>query len=431
VDHGEYERAAALAIWHGDIGLAVESLQRGADDIRSCLSTVKTSDDNPHTNFEYVQLMELVSLSIAGYHGGNEESGTSQVWHRSTSNILRRPEFQNTNKLTSGAIYLRHILNFLLTIGDNKFHKEFLNDATLSLTDRVAFASRFVSRNNLKTILEKYRIECMQTGNVEGILITGLGREGISILQKYVDLSADIQSAALITSRIVLPPDWNTERRVIAEWVHTYRMLLNTLHMWRSRAIFDVDRAQLLRKVKQRTSDAAIQSTNIQSIGRSGSNLMVSGRRQKPNTRSTRFPDQDVQASVPAQLEARCNYCGFSLSLRKQDTQPNQWLSKMKNVLSCCPNCRKPLPRCSICMLPLGALNPYMELVRNSQSTSKHGSVDDLSQLASVPFAEWFTWCVRCKHGGHANHLVGWFAKHDICPVSGCSCSCQFDATTD
>ena len=42
--------------------------------------------------------------------------------------------------------------------------------------------------------------------------------------------------------------------------------------------------------------------------------------------------------------------------------------------------------------------------------------------------ALWFTWCMRCKHGGHANHMVGWFKKHLTCPVPGCDCQCQIDA---
>jgi WD repeat-containing protein mio len=408
--------------------LAVDSLLRGADHIRSKLATdTQPTLLDPYATIEYVQLLELVSFSIAGYRGGSQNDVSSKVWQRSCSSILQRPELQDDKNISTRTGYMRHILKFLLTIGIDDIHEEVLDDETLSLSDRVAFACRFLSKSNLLAMLEKCNVKCLRTGNVEGIVITGLGKEGISILQTFVDRTSDIQSAALVTSRIVLPQDWNTERRVIAEWLQTYRMLLNTLQMWRSRAIFDVDRAQLLRKVKQRTTDAAVQS-----IGKSGSNSMVSGRRQIQNKRTTRAPDPDVQAIVPAQLDARCNYCGVSLSLRKQDNQPNQWLSKMKNVLSCCPNCRKPLPRCSICMLPLGALNPYMELVRNSQSSKYSGGAgaDDLSQLSSVPFAEWFTWCVRCKHGGHANHLAGWFAKHSVCPVSGCSCNCQFDAST-
>ena len=120
----------------------------------------------------------------------------------------------------------------------------------------------------------------------------------------------------------------------------------------------------------------------------------------------------------------RCNYCNSSLGLKNQDGAPNQWLSKMKPVLSCCPTCRKPLPRCSICMLSLGVLNPFVELTKDRSKNAESQS------HGSLPFAEWFTWCMRCKHGGHAHHLVGWFSKHSVCPVSDCDCPCQFDGSS-
>ena len=219
-----------------------------------------------------------------------------------------------------------------------------------------------------------------------------------------------------------LQSDWAAERRVAAEWLHAYRSLLNRWQMWQSRAMFDVDRADLLRKVKMR------QSSETPGNKPASRRMQPSGRRQ-----SMRSPDPDVQATVPAQLDARCNYCSSPLGLRRQDNQPNQWLSKMKSVLPCCPQCRKPLPRCAICMLSLGALNPYMELTKERPRLAPRGggaypaAPDDLSSLANLPFAEWFSWCLRCKHGGHAHHMVGWFAKHEVCPVSGCNCHCQFD----
>jgi hypothetical protein len=33
----------------------------------------------------------------------------------------------------------------------------------------------------------------------------------------------------------------------------------------------------------------------------------------------------------------------------------------------------------------------------------------------------------RCRHGGHAHHMLGWFANQKTCPVSGCNCECEFD----
>ena len=38
---------------------------------------------------------------------------------------------------------------------------------------------------------------------------------------------------------------------------------------------------------------------------------------------------------------------------------------------------------------------------------------------------DWFTWCQSCRHGGHASHLLEWFAEHSECPVTGCNCKCS------
>ncbi|EEY58309.1 uncharacterized protein PITG_00961 [Phytophthora infestans T30-4] len=50
---------------------------------------------------------------------------------------------------------------------------------------------------------------------------------------------------------------------------------------------------------------------------------------------------------------------------------------------------------------------------------------ENLAQLSSIPFVEWFTWCQSCKHGGHAHHLADWFKAHTVCPVTDCNCQCQ------
>jgi hypothetical protein len=404
---GEFERSAALAVWHGDIGAAMDALQRGA--------AVYATKEKKNIDVKYAETLELVSFSIAGYQGGDVSSSSkSSVWRKACFKLLQRPELSDPSIMPAGAGYLRHVLKFLMTIGIDDSHREVMTDSTLSLCDRVAFACRFLSNVDLVSFLEKCVKECQATGNVEGIAITGIEMNGIQILQSYIDLTADVQTAALVTSRVILPAELTTERRIVAEWLHSYRFLLNRWQMWQSRATFDVDRASLLRQVKMR-----LQTERGKAPGPGRS-------RQLPRLRSV---DSDVQATVPAQLDARCNYCSAPLGLRRQDNQPSQWLSKMKNVVPCCPRCRKPLPRCAICMLTLGALNPYYELTKDRPRETQQSNYapDDLSTIANLPFAEWFSWCFRCKHGGHAHHLVGWFAKHETCPVSGCNCRCQFD----
>ena len=422
---GEFERSAALAVFHGSLGSAVDALQRGADVIHRHMAD-KASQDLPATAPQYAETLQLVAMCVAGFGGVNSKSAASPVWRRACESLMRRPDLTGDNLRASRTAYLRALCTFLINISLGRSYDEVLDDNCLSLCDRVAFACRFLPREQLKNYLLKSVESCQQSGNIEGLVITGIEKEGIKIIQSYVDKTTDVQTAALVTSRVILPNDWTSERRVCAEFLDTYRTLLNTWQMWQSRAMFDVDRADLLRRVKVRQADAqggnmkamAFQSRRVQSRGRQGA----------------RQPDPDIVPVVPAQLDARCTYCSASLGLKRLDTHANQWLSKMKPVLSCCPSCQKPLPRCAICLLSLGCLNPYMELTRERERArppSRGGASlqapDDLSSLANLPFAEWFTWCMTCKHGGHAHHLVGWFANHEVCPVSGCDCRCQFD----
>jgi hypothetical protein len=407
---GEYERSAALAVWHGEIGAAVEALQRASGAVRLHLDGEKSSDLSFVTP-QYAETLDLIAMCVAGYRG----SSTSQsgVWQGACASLLRREDLSVAQVKTNRTVYLRSLCQFLLNVGRNESLDHVLENEYLSLCDRVAFACRFLEQKELKAYLLKSLEKCQMSGNMEGLVITGLTREGIKIIQAFVDRYADVQTAALVVSRVLLPSEWTSERKICMEWVEAYRGLLNTWQMWQSRAMFDVDRAEVLRRIKARGTDNT-------------------SRRLQNRRQGARPPDPDVLASIPAQLDARCNYCSSPLGLRRHEGNANQWLSKMKPVLSCCPQCRKPLPRCAICLLSMGALNPYMELTRERSRPGLRGSgtltsPDDLFSLANLPFAEWFTWCMRCKHGGHAHHLVGWFANHESCPVSGCECQCQFD----
>jgi hypothetical protein len=415
---GEFERSAALAVWHGDIGAAVGALQRASEAVRLQLAGKKGSEISVVTP-EYAETLDLIAMCIAGF--GGSSASQSSVWQGACATLLRRDELSETKAKTSQIAYLRGLCLFLLNIGRNGSLDQVLGNSHLSLCDRVAFACRFLERHELKSYLLKCVESCQLTGDVEGLVVTGLSKEGIKMLHSFVDRCADVQTAALVVSRVVLPSDWTSERKICIEWVEAYRGLLNTWQMWQSRAMFDVDRAEVLRRIKAKSAEG-MSSGGAKTAPYPSRRLQIANRRQGP-----RPPDPDVLASVPAQLDVRCNYCSSPLGLRRHEGNATQWLSKMKPVLSCCPQCRKPLPRCAVCLLSLGCLNPYMELTRERSRPGPRGGADDLSSLANLPFAEWFTWCMRCKHGGHAHHMVGWFANHEACPVSGCECLCQFD----
>jgi hypothetical protein len=403
---------------------------------------------------QYAETLQLVAMCIAGYSGNaNPNSTSTNIWRNACEGLLRRQDVSRENVHLDHIPYLRAVCLFLVNIGQDGGLDKILYDETLSLCDRVGFACCFLSRSELRIYLKNCVLDCLSIGNIEGIIITGLSKQGIELLHSYVDHFSDVQTATLISSRLIFPSDWTPERVICSEWLDSYRDLLNTWQMWQSRAMFDVGRSELFRQLRTKQAEDMAGNANVSGMpgGRGTVVAQHPGRRwQQGKKQSGYYPAAVSSAklldsstslsalpSIPAQLYARCNYCNTSLplsKLRRQEGIANNWLSRQKPVLSCCPQCRKPLPRCAICLLSLGCLNPYMELKRERTSAAAlrnsagapHG--DDLSELSNLPFAEWFTWCMRCKHGGHAHHLVGWFANHDTCAVSGCDCQCQFDS---
>ena len=96
-------------------------------------------------------------------------------------------------------------------------------------------------------------------------------------------------------------------------------------------------------------------------------------------------------------------------------------------LLSGCPNCRNPLPRCAVCMMHLGSPlaswgGPTEHISKKSSAGASSGG--GVESKKTHPFASWILWCQTCRHGGHSAHLLEWFAEHSECPVTGCTCRC-------
>jgi hypothetical protein len=67
----------------------------------------------------------------------------------------------------------------------------------ISLHDRLAFASRFLPDDALRCFVFKIRQECLDAGRVDGLLITGPSLSGGRLLQRYLDTTGDVQTAAI------------------------------------------------------------------------------------------------------------------------------------------------------------------------------------------------------------------------------------------
>lgn len=60
---------------------------------------------------------------------------------------------------------------------------------------------------------DKLTNEMKEAGNLEGILLTGLTKDGVDLMESYVDRTGDVQTASFCMLRVGHPPsvDYSTE----------------------------------------------------------------------------------------------------------------------------------------------------------------------------------------------------------------------------
>jgi hypothetical protein len=97
--------------------------------------------------------------------------------------------------------YLRAAFSFLAT-PDPTF-KEVLAARDLLLSDRVAFALRFLSDEHLPTYLTTLTQQLIACGDLEGLLVTGMRPEGVALLGSYLDISGDVQTVSSIAAVVL------------------------------------------------------------------------------------------------------------------------------------------------------------------------------------------------------------------------------------
>ncbi|KAI9249265.1 WD40-repeat-containing domain protein [Sporodiniella umbellata] len=340
---GDYDKAAALALFHGNLDRAIKSLSQSKD--------------------EHLKQRKLISAILASY-----KAGTSNTWKEICESLCEdmvdRP-------------YLKAIFAY---IASDDWYRV-LDEPGLPLRERMAIALRILDDEQMTAYLNKTVDKAIEEGDVEGIVVTGLTLKGIDILEKALDKYGDVQTASLIMSFIV-PKRFKDNR--VEDWVENYRLLMDRWQLWHERARFDIERGK-----RMNSSEIA-----------------------------------------PPQVYVRCNYCAQSLGhslviqnarnregkrMNVQTSNPSGRVSS-KQKSTVCSSCRKPLPRCALCLLQMGT--PVDQLRQNIMANDTYNN-------DPAGFDLWFTWCQSCRHGGHAIHMFDWFQKHTTCPVSNCSCQCQ------
>lgn len=135
--------------------------------------------------------------------------------------------------------YLRATLTHL-TVHD--VWTDVLDEESLPLRERLAIALQFLSDKELSVYLRRVLDRCTHDGDVEGLLVSGLTSQGMDILQTYLDVSGDVQTAAALAS---LNPARALDKRT-ERWLDAYRDLLDGWKLFHYRCQLDIDRGRIL-----------------------------------------------------------------------------------------------------------------------------------------------------------------------------------------
>ncbi|KAF8560472.1 WD repeat-containing protein mio [Paragonimus westermani] len=180
---GEYGRAATMALFNLKFNWALSFLNR-ASTVHSSQTKVE-SKRNSTNEILINQEIGLVSLALAGYTDSNND-----LWRATCASLFNRLENP----------YLRVMFAFLTRQGGD--FNVILYNEDLRLNDRLAFACLYLDDNELLTFVKNTCDQMVLTGRLEAVLLTGIAStDFISLVQNYVDLTGDVQTAAIVGLR--------------------------------------------------------------------------------------------------------------------------------------------------------------------------------------------------------------------------------------
>ncbi|XP_033109152.1 GATOR complex protein MIOS-like isoform X2 [Anneissia japonica] len=307
--------------------------------------------------------LSAMAMALSGY-----DSTKKTLWQEMCSRLCK--QLKNA--------YLMAMFTFL-TCDDGNF-SAVLDECIhkMSIQDRVAFACIFLNDVQLSKYIKRLSEEAQAEGNLEGILLTGLTEDGIKLITSYIDKTADVQTASVVA--VLAFPCHLSKDPVVQNWIDCYRNLLDTWRLWHERAKFDVFMQQESTRGKEELQQIFVTCHYCQS---------------------------------PLSPSPYINHVQASRNARMMESNRDPGRRAKKNI--CHTNkCRKPLPRCCLCLMNMGTDSLHSEKFENTKTEEKQ-----------TDFKNWMTWCQSCRHGGHSHHMKEWFSGHVECPVTACTCRCM------
>ncbi len=254
----------------------------------------------------------------------------------------------------------------------------------LHLGYRLALGLKYLNDTELSGFTQSETARAVRNGDLEGILLTGLGDQAMDLFQTYITRTNDLQTAVLATAftNPLFVDDLRWEM-----WKETYFEQMQAWRCFVPRTKFTVQHNRMAKTREGRTlikppeAQVTLRCLHCQSSLATNDSRYINGSAPLPPTGP--LTSNAVRVSGPA-----------------------------ANAGTVCPTCGRHMPRCGLCQMWLGTPNP-----------STVGGARELSRIDDV-MARLVSFCKRCGHGFHADHARSWFGRHGVCPVPDCGCAC-------
>ncbi|KAJ7407724.1 WD repeat-containing protein mio [Pitangus sulphuratus] len=256
--------------------------------------------------------LNVVAMALSGY---TDEKNS--LWR----------EMCSTLRLQLNNPYLCAMFAFLTS--ESGSYDGVLYENNVAVRDRVAFACKFLNDAQLNRFIEKLTNEMKEAGNLEGILLTGLTKDGVDLMESYVDRTGDVQTASYCMLQ-GSPSDVLKDERV-QYWIENYRNLLDAWRFWHKRAEFDIHRSKLDPSSKPLAQVFVSCNFCGKSISYSCSAIPHQGRG---------FSQYGVSGSPTKSKVTSCPGCRGSKSDEKVDLSKDKKLAQFSNWFTWCHNCR-------------------------------------------------------------------------------------------
>ncbi|KAK7749339.1 hypothetical protein SLS62_008191 [Diatrype stigma] len=264
------------------------------------------------------------------------------------------------------------------------------NQESLPLRERTFVAVRNFDDDKLSTWLSEQLTKAIETGDIEGIVLTGIADQLVDIFAKYIEKFHDVQTATLVLS--ICAPRYIDDYRCHV-WRNAYRGYLQRHKAFFQRTKFEVESTKRSKLHGVPTIAPPSRQIALRCI----------------------FCDANYEQAKAALAEAKAKAKASGSLSQEQERNPLMATSQSNGVS--CPGCGRHLPRCVICL----------EIVAVPRSDKPELSPDPEVRIA----ARFPTFCLKCEHALHLDHARQWFSRHVECPVPECRCRCAFKANPD